>query len=76
LLSRFRKINVTKTVTAGKPIVYNLGNEELQRAKELLKAGTDMDSICRQLDSNYANLGSMELAIFREALETVLKSQQ
>src|ERR1700745_4309073 len=41
LLSRLGKINIAKTVTIAKPIVYKLGNDELQRAKELLKAGTD-----------------------------------
>ncbi len=75
LLSRFGNINISRSVTIGKPIIYKLGNEELQRAGALLKTGTDMDSICREVDPNYAKLGSIEQAMFREALETILKSQ-
>ena len=57
------------------PIVVRLKGDALQKAQTLLATGKDMDSICREINPEYASWGSLRQQMFQKAMEAVLKSQ-
>lgn len=68
-------INFTKTVTIGEPNVYKLDTNALQQAQDLLRGGKEIGSVCREINPEYANWGSIQQQLFQKTLEAVLKSQ-
>ena len=58
------------------PMVVRLKGGALQRAQTLLATGKDMDSVCREINPEYASWGSLRQQIFQRAMEAVLKSQR
>ena len=66
-------INITKTVTMGEPTVVMMGIDAMRKAQDLITAGKDMDSVCREIEPEYANWGSVQQQVFRKMLEAVLK---
>jgi methanogenic corrinoid protein MtbC1 len=43
-------LNITKTLTMGEPTVVKMESNALRRAQDLLSAGKDMDSVCREIN--------------------------
>ena len=68
-------INFTKTVRTSEPTVVRMENDAIQKAASLLVSGKDMDSVCAEINPDYANWGSLQKQLFRKTMEEVLKSQ-
>lgn len=65
---------ISRNVTIGKPTVLRMDQAALDSARDLMRAGKDLDSICRQVEPDYAGWGSLEQMMFRETMQAVLKS--
>jgi hypothetical protein len=57
------------------PMVVRMKAGALQKAQTLLATGKDMDSVCREINPEYASWGSLRQQMFQKAMEAVLKSQ-
>ena len=57
------------------PMVVRMKACALQKAQTLLATGKDMDSVCREINPEYASWGSHRQQMFQKAMEAVLKSQ-
>jgi hypothetical protein len=57
------------------PMVVRMKAGALQKAQTLLATGKDMDSVCREINPEYASWGSPRQQMFQKAMEVVLKSQ-
>ena len=57
------------------PMVVRMKAGALQKAQTLLATGKDMDSVCREINPEYASWGSPRQQMFQKAMEAVLKSQ-
>jgi len=57
------------------PMVVRMKAGALQKAQTLLATGKDMDSVCREINPEYASWGSVRQQMFQKAMEAVLKSQ-
>ena len=68
--------SATVKVTTSQPLVVKLDKDAVQRARDLLTAGGDLDSVCREIEPEYANWISLQQRAFRKALETVLGVEQ
>jgi hypothetical protein len=68
-------INIRQKVIVGEPISIKLDNDALQKMRDLVSAGKDMDAVCRELEPAYANWGYIQQGAFRRALEIMLKRQ-
>jgi hypothetical protein len=69
-------LDITKTLTIGEPTVVKMESNALRTAQDLLSAGKDMDSVCREINPEYAQWGSIQQQLFRKTMESVLKSQR
>ena len=56
-------------------IVVRLKADAVQKAQTLLAAGKDIDSVCHEINPEYASWGSHKQQMFQKAMEAVLKSQ-
>ena len=63
-------------VSAKDSLVVKLDKDAIQKARGLLSAGSDLDSVCREIEPAYANWGFLGQEAFRKALEILLKTQQ
>jgi heme/copper-type cytochrome/quinol oxidase subunit 4 len=68
-------IHFTETERTSEPTVVRMENDDLQKAASLLVSGKDMDSVCAEINPDYANWGSLQKQLFRKTMEEVLKSQ-
>ena len=57
------------------PMVVRLKGDALQKAQTLLATGKDMDSVCREIDPEYASWESLRQQMFQRAMKALLKSQ-
>jgi hypothetical protein len=57
------------------PMVVRMKAGALQKAQTLLASGKDIDSVCHEINSEYASWGSHRQHMFQKAMEAVLKSQ-
>jgi mannose/fructose/N-acetylgalactosamine-specific phosphotransferase system component IID len=69
-------IKIAKTVTVEEPTVMRMDGDAVQKAQLLLATGKDMDSICREINPEYASWGSFRQQMFQKAMEAVLKAQR
>ena len=56
-------------------MVVRMKGGALQKAQTLLATGKDMDSVCCEINPEYASWGSPRQQMFQKAMEAVLKSQ-
>jgi hypothetical protein len=68
-------IKVSKTVIVEEPTVVKLETDAIKTANELVQAGSDMDTVCHQINPEYAKWGSLRKELFRKTLEALLKTQ-
>lgn len=73
LMTSAPSINIRRTVTMGEPVLIKLDNDALQKGRDLLNAGNDLDTVCREIEPAYANWGFIEKEAFRKAMEMMLK---
>jgi hypothetical protein len=57
------------------PMVVRMKAGALQKAQTLLATGKDIDSVCHEINPEYASWGSHKQQMFQKAMEAVLKSQ-
>lgn len=57
------------------PMVVRLKADALQKAQTLLATGKDIDSVCHEINPEYASWGSHKQQMFQKAMQVVLKSQ-
>jgi len=57
-------------------LTVKLDKGALQKARELLNTGSDLDSVCRAIEPEYASWASLQQQIFRRAMETLLNTQR
>ena len=57
------------------PMVVRMKSDALEKARTLLATGKDMDSVCREINPEYASWSSLGQRMFQKAMETMLKSQ-
>lgn len=68
-------LKISKTFSAGEPTVVKIESDAIKTASELLRGGSDMDMVCRQINPQYANWGSLQKRLFRKTMEMVLKAE-
>lgn len=68
-------IHFTVTERTSEPTIVRMENDDIQKAASLLLSGKDMDSVCAEINPDYANWGSLQKQLFRKTMEEVLKSQ-
>jgi|HubBroStandDraft_6_1064221.scaffolds.fasta_scaffold48160_2 hypothetical protein len=69
-------IDIGKKVIRHESIVIRLDNDAIQKVRDSLSAGQDLDAVCREIEPAYANWGYIQQEIFRKALDMMLKSQK
>ncbi len=62
-------------VSVMEPTVIKLDNTAIQKARDCLSAGGDLDSICRELEPEYTNWISIRQQAFQKAIAMLLKTQ-
>jgi hypothetical protein len=62
-------------VSMGEPVIIKLDNAAIQKARDSLSAGGDLDSICRELEPEYATWISIRQQAFQKAMEALLKAK-
>jgi hypothetical protein len=67
-------VKISETVTVTEPTVVKMGNDEIKQAADLLRGGSDMDTVCRQINPDYAQWPKLQQRLFRMTLEKVLRS--
>ena len=65
----------SKFTAKEEPMVVRMKSGALQKAQTLLATGKDIDSVCREINPEYASWGSPRQQMFQKAMEAVLKSQ-
>jgi type II secretory pathway component PulF len=65
--------HLTVKVSTSDPLVIKLDNDAVARAHSLLGAGSDIDSICREIEPAYADWQSVQQRAFQKAVEMLLK---
>ena len=68
--------NIRQKVIMGEPIFFKLDKDALQKVRDSLSAGKDLDTVCREIEPPYANWSAIRQEVFRKALDMMLKSQQ
>jgi hypothetical protein len=66
----------TVKVSGGEPLVLKLDNDAIQKVRDLLSAGNDLDRVCREIEPAYANWGFVQQCAFKKAMELLLEVQQ
>ncbi len=66
---------ITRASSMAEPLVVRLGKDSIRRARDLLSAGQDLESVCREIEPAYANWRVPQQLGFRRAMETVLKTK-
>jgi hypothetical protein len=66
----------TKISVKEEPMVVRLKAGSLEKAQMLVATGKDMDSVCREIDPDYASWESLKQQKFQKAIAAVLKSQR
>jgi hypothetical protein len=69
-----RRSSIKLTVQQ-EPMVVRMKSGALEKAQTLLATGKDMDSVCREINPEYASWESLRQQMFQRAIEAVLKSQ-
>jgi len=65
----------TKFAAKKEQMVVRMKSGALQKAQSLLATGTDMDSICREINPEYASWESRKQQVFQKTMEAVIKSK-
>jgi hypothetical protein len=55
-------------------IVIRLDTNAVQKARDLIRAGANLDSVCREIDPDYASWQTGRQAVFQRAIEMMLKA--
>jgi hypothetical protein len=61
--------------SGGKSLVVRLNKDTVQKARELLRAGNDLESVCREIEPEYGNWRTLQQHAFRRAIEMVLSAE-
>ncbi len=69
-------INIGQKVVSRESLFIKLNNDAIQKLRDSLSAGKDLDAVCREIEPAYANWGYIQQEVFRKALDTMLKSQR
>jgi hypothetical protein len=69
-------INIGKKVIRHEPIFIKLDKDAIQKVRDSLSAGKDLDALCREIEPAYANWGYIQQEVFRKALDMMFKSQK
>jgi hypothetical protein len=69
-------MKISRSLSIGEPLVVRLDRDSIQKARDLLNAGQDLESICHEIEPAYANWSFPQQQGFRKAMETVLKAKQ
>ena len=69
-------IKISRTLSIGEPLVVRLDKDTIRKARDLLNAGQDLESICCEIEPAYADWSFPQQQGFRRAMETVLKAKQ
>ena len=67
----------TLTVKRSQPqrLVVKLDKDAVEKGRALLTAGKDFDSVCREIEPEYASWGMLQQQVFQKAMKTLLKTQ-
>jgi hypothetical protein len=66
-------VKISKTVTIAEPTVVKMDSDDIKRAADLLRAGGDMDAVCRQVNPGYAQMAPLEQRMLRMTLAKVIE---
>jgi hypothetical protein len=53
-------INIGQKVVRHEPIFIKLDNDAIQKVRDSLSAGKDLDAVCREIEPAYANWGYIQ----------------
>ncbi len=56
-------------------LAIRLDKDAIQKARDLLRAGNDPESVCREIEPAYANWRNVQQQAFQRAIEMVLKAE-
>jgi hypothetical protein len=62
-----------RTLSVGEPLVVRLDKGTIQRARDLLNAGQDLEAVCHEIEPAYANWSFPQQRGFRKAMEAALE---
>jgi hypothetical protein len=65
--------HLTVKVSTSEPLVIKLDHDAVQKARSLLSTGSDMDSICREIEPAYGDWLAVQQHAFQKAVEALLK---
>lgn len=68
-------LKITRTTNFGDPSVVKLDKHAIQTASQLIRAGNDMNAVCRSINPDYAKWGAIQKQLFRTTMQAVLKAQ-
>jgi hypothetical protein len=67
--------SLTVKRSAKESLVIRLNKDALEKSRELLRAGADIESVCREIEPAYANWRIVQQQAFRRAIEMMLKAE-
>lgn len=67
--------SLTVKRSARESLVVRLNKDAVQKARDLLRAGNDLESVCREIEPAYANWRDVQQQAFRRAIEMVLNAE-
>jgi hypothetical protein len=67
-------LSLTAKGFAGKSLVVKLDKDTVQKARDLIRAGADLESVCHEIEPAYADWRTIQQQAFRRAIEMVLTS--
>jgi hypothetical protein len=69
-------INIGQKAVRHESVFIKLDNNAIQKVRDTLSAGKDLDAVCREIEPAYTNWGNIQQEVFRKALDMMLKSQK
>src|SRR5579863_7448153 len=69
-------IEIKRRVVMKDPIIIKLDKDALQRVRDRVSAGEDLDAVCTEIEPAYADWGAIRKEAFRKMMEMVLQQQQ
>jgi hypothetical protein len=67
--------SVTVKRFARESVSVRLNKDDVEKARGLLRAGADLESVCRELEPQYPNWRGVQQQAFRDAIEMFLKAE-
>ena len=68
-------VTVRMEKSTAKSVVIKLNKDAVERARDLLRAGGSIESVCQEIEPEYANWQAPQKTAFRRAIQMVITAE-